>query len=145
MYSLTESRPETVGVMACHKSQGRIIIPGGVNVWPHELRSARALVAVGYVVEFVQVSRIDGVCTADVIINGQKWEMKAPISGQLASVERNLRRGSKQAENIVFDSRRMKQIPDEAVRRELCIQLHRINRIRRIIFINRHRKVIDIE
>jgi len=31
---------------------GKIIIPAGVNVWPHEIETAKVLANHGYVVEF---------------------------------------------------------------------------------------------
>jgi len=124
---------------------GKIIIPNGAHIWPHELQSAKALAAFGYTVEFIPACQTDGVATADVTIDNLKWEMKAPTGKQLSSIEKNLRRGSKQASNIIFDSRRMKQVPDKAIARELSAKLHYISKIERIIFINRHGEIIDID
>jgi len=123
---------------------GKIIIPNGANVWPHELQSAKALAAFGYTVEFIPARQESGIATADVVIDNLSWEMKAPTGKTLSSIEKNLRRGSKQANNIIFDSRRMKRIPDKAIVRELSAKLHHISKIERIIFINRHGAIIDI-
>ncbi|MDR0350396.1 MAG: hypothetical protein LBH64_02455, partial [Coriobacteriales bacterium] len=34
----------------------KIIIPSGANVWPHELKAAQALAAIGLTVEFIRRS-----------------------------------------------------------------------------------------
>lgn len=49
------------------KPKGKIIIRPGINVWPHELRTAEALAAVGYTVEFVRKSDVAHQKTPDVI------------------------------------------------------------------------------
>lgn len=49
------------------KPKGKIIIRPGVNVWPHELRTAETLAAVGYTVEFVRKSDVAHQKTPDVI------------------------------------------------------------------------------
>ncbi len=36
------------------KKNGKIIIPDGVDVWPHELESAKVLIRYGHTVEFLK-------------------------------------------------------------------------------------------
>ena len=126
------------------KRQGKIIIAPGLNIWPHELKTAEALAGAGYVVEFVKKSEIDFEKTADTLIDGIRWEFKSPTSDSLKAIERNLKRGRWQSENIVFDCRRMKKIPDQAIQREVRKQAQCIPGIKRVLFIDRHSKVIDI-
>lgn len=126
------------------KKAGKIIIPDGVNVWPHELESAKALIRYGYTVEFLKAVDQKGKQTADCLIDGITWEMKAPKASSLKAVERNLKRGKWQSCRIVFDSRRMKYIPDKAIERELRRRFAEIKEIKQIKFINRHSQVIDI-
>jgi hypothetical protein len=128
-----------------NKFQGKIIIPRGVDVWPHELKTAQALVAVGHTVEFIKKSNREGEHSADIFLNGSKWEFKAPKSALMDCVERNLKKAVNQSDKIVFDSRRIKRIPDKAIMRELSHQLYKSAGISRIIFVNRHGIVIDIE
>lgn len=101
------------------KKIGKYIVPDGANVWPHEVLTAKALIRYGHVVEFIVESKRKGESIPDVLIDGEKWEMKAPRGATLKSVERNLKRGRWQSDKIVFDSRRMKKVPDEAIEREL--------------------------
>lgn len=70
--------------------------------------------------------------------------MKAPKASSLKTVERNLKRGKWQSCRIVFDSRRMKNVPDKTIERELRKRFAEIKEIEKIKFINRHGQMIDI-
>lgn len=123
---------------------GKIIIPAGVNVWPHELETAKALVNFGHVVEFKKKAEGYKVHSADAYIDGKLWEFKAPNGSKLDAVERNLRRAKAQSDRVVFDSARMKKVPDFAIRREILTKAPLITSIKEIIFVNRKRECIDI-
>lgn len=126
--------------------QGHIIIQPGANIWPHELKTAEALAAAGYTVEFVRRSEEQRVTSADVIIDGVLWEMKAPTSSSLKAVEKNLRKALSQSNCVILDSRRMKTIPDSAIERELRACANgRIKALKHLLFVNRHAQVIDIK
>ncbi len=56
----------------------------------------------------------------------------------LKQYERNLKRGSWQSENVIFDSRRMKKIPDNAIEREVRKRAFAIARINRLRYIDKH-------
>lgn len=81
---------------------------------------------------------------ADCYLNNELWEMKAPKGATLDVVDRNLRRAAKKSRNVIFDSRRVKNIPDAAIERELKARLATITKVDKIKFITRHAKVIDI-
>jgi hypothetical protein len=127
------------------KSEGKIIIPSGANVWPHEMKAAQALAAAGHTVEFIRKSEREREHSADAYIDSIKWEFKAPDGSSVSLVEKNLRRAVKQSSNIIFDSCRVKRIPDSALQRELTKWAKKIKGIDRLRFINRHRVVIDIK
>lgn len=149
---------ETTGLDTCRKgspfiariifcmtnSKGKIIIRPGISIWPHELRTAEALATAGYTVEFVRKSENDYEKTPDVLINGTLWEMKAPKSSKLHMVEQNLRRALRQSSNVVFDSRRMKGLPDAAIERELRKWSGQLSSLQHLLFVSRHADVIDI-
>jgi dienelactone hydrolase len=124
---------------------GKIIIPGNTSIWPHEEATAKALAAAGYTVKFMRVSERDGENSADAYVDGVKYEFKAPKSGKLSAVEDNLKKAVKQSDRIVFDSRRMKHIPDKAIARELMAQLRKSRRIVAIMFVNRSGEIVDIQ
>lgn len=123
---------------------GKIIIPAGVNVWPHELATAKALVNFGHVVEFRKATGEYKVHSADAYIDGKLWEFKAPNGSKLDAVERNLRRAKAQSDRVVFDSARMKKVPDFAIKREILAKAPLITGIKEIIFVSRKRECIDI-
>lgn len=127
------------------EKDGKITIPAGVNVWPHELKTARALAAAGYDVEFVRRSEEKRVTSPDVFIDGELWEMKAPTSNKLHKVQDNLRRAIKQSPNVVFDARRMKGLPNAAIERELVKYAGELRSLRKLRFVNKNSKVIDIK
>ena len=123
---------------------GKIIIPNGVDVWPHELESAKVLIRYGHTIEFLKAIDQKGKQTADCLIDGITWEMKAPKASSLKAVERNLKRGKWQSCRIIFDSRKMKYVPDKAIKRELRKRFAEISEIEKIKFINRHGQMLDI-
>ena len=127
------------------KNHEKIVIPSELNVWPHELKTARALAATGRVVEFIPKSNIAHQRTADVLIDGQKWEFKAPTANNLKAIERNLKRGRWQSSNIIFDSRRMKTLPDKVILREVTKQSSELSGIARLLYVDKHGQVIDVK
>ncbi len=127
------------------KQQGKIIIAPDLNVWPHELKTAEALACAGYTVEFIRRSEEQRAKSADVLINGIIWEMKAPRADNLKAIERNLKRARWQSENIIFDCRRMKKLPEKAIEREVEKQAFTIARINRLILITKRGIIIDIK
>lgn len=84
--------------------------------------------------------------TPDIVFDGLEWEMKAPNGSSKKTIEKNVRRACEQSSNVVFDSKRLKGLPDEAVEQELrsCAN-GRVRELKHLIFVNRHRKVIDIK
>lgn len=127
-----------------HKPEGSIIIPANVSPWEHELKTAQALAQYGYTVEFVLVSSRHKAKSADVIIDGVLYEIKSPIANKLSAVERNLKRAYHQSTSIIFDSRRMKYLPDKSIQQELIKQFRLTKNIKHILFVNRRHEVIDI-
>jgi hypothetical protein len=130
--------------MTRSKKSGKIIIPHGVKVWHHELQTANALAAAGYTIEFIVINGRRYAKSPDIVVDGQKWEMKSPKTDKLSAVERNLKRATKQSGNIIVDSHRMSKLHDSSIQR-LLVQKHKQQRtIKKLLFINRKRQVIDI-
>jgi len=127
-----------------NNTRGEIRIPAGVAVWPHELKTAQLLATAGYFVEFLQVDNSHDAKSPDIMLNGEKWEIKSPKTDKLSAVERNLKRASKQSPNIIIDSRRMKKIHDSSVQKFLIKKLAQQKSIKRLILVNRKHQVIDI-
>lgn len=126
------------------KRVGTIIIPGDVEVWPHEQRTAAALARAGYDVTFLKKSDNECEKTPDVLIDGEHWEMKAPKASSARAVERNLHRALQQSPRVVFDCRRMKNLPDAAVERELRKRAAELCSLKRLLFVTHRGEVVDI-
>ena len=125
--------------------EGKIIIQSGTNVWPHELKTAEALAAAGYTVEFVRRSEEQRAQSADVLMLDEIWEMKAPRSDKASAIDKNVRKALHQSKWVIFDSRRMKSVPDSTVERELRKSAQTLRSMRRLLFVNRKAEVIDIK
>ncbi len=124
--------------------RGKIITPPDANVWPWEYKTAKTLAQIGITVEFIRKSNKPRATSADAFLDGVKWEMKSPTADNLKAIRRNLREARWQSDKIVFDSRRMKKVPDVAIERELSAQFKQISGITRIRFINRHGIVSEV-
>lgn len=130
--------------MANLKKTSRIIIARGASVWSHELSTANALLNAGYDVEFLRAKDGNRSKSPDILMDGSKWEIKSPTASKLSAVERNLKKAYHQSTNIIFDSHRMSRLPDRSVQKELIKQFVLTKKIKRLLFVNRKRKVIDI-
>lgn len=131
--------------MTNKSNKGEIRIPADVdNVWEHEARTAHALAKAGYVVEFLPAKNNNDAKSPDIFMDGVKWEIKAPKTGKLSAVERNLKKAYKQSANIVFDSQRMGRLPDKSIQKELIKQFCLTKKMERLLFVNRKRETIDI-
>lgn len=127
------------------KHQGKIIAPSELNIQEHEMSTARAIADVGHDVEFAHRTWGNRVTSPDVIINGVAWEMKSPHSSDKKAIERNLRRACKQSTSIIFDAQRIKGASDAEVERRVRSIYPHIKGIRRLWFVGRDRKIIDIK
>lgn len=126
-------------------SQGKIIIVPGINLWEQEYETAQALAMAGLTVEFIRRSEESRRTSADAMINGFVWEMKAPKADNARAIDRNLRRALHQSPNIIFDSHRMRKLPDVVIERELRKHAREMRSIKHLWFVNRRREIIDIK
>ena len=123
---------------------GKIIAPPKANIRAHERKTAETLAQAGYVVEFVLASPVDNTRTPDILMNGKRWEIKSRTTSKLRQIEFNLIKASRQSENIIIDGQRIKHLPDKKVQAFLLVKLQERKSIQRLLYINKHRKVIDI-
>ncbi len=125
------------------RKQGAII-PNGVEIWPHELVVAKTLADNGYVVEFLPIKKRKFAKSPDILMNGLKWEIKSPKSSKLSAIERNLKKAYHQSANIIFCSHRMHNLPDKSICKELTKQFVLTKKMKRLLFVGRDHKIIDI-
>ena len=142
LYDLSIS--QTAGKVKQMK-KGEIVLPPDVNVWRHELATAKILAKNGYAVRFVKAKDTKGTKSFDIVIDGvEQWEIKSPRTSNLKAIERNLKRGRNQAQNVIIDSQRMNGVPDEAIEREVRMKVRRVKNLCHVKYINRRHEIIDI-
>lgn len=128
--------------MNSSKQKGKIIIPAGRKPWPHELHVANILAMAGHGVEFLPESNMH---TADILLDGVKYEIKSPFTNKPDKLERNIKRGLKQSKNIIFDSSRIKNMRDDNLRRFLITKVKQQKQIGKLILITKRGQIIDIK
>ena len=127
---------------AISKKHGRIIIPGATYPWPHEMRVARILSDAGNVVEFIPRSSVK---TADILLNGVEFEIKSPMTDKTNSLEHILKKGLKQSSNLLIDSSRLENSVEQKLFSFLTSQARKRTRLKRLLFITKSGKIVDIK
>ncbi len=118
---------------------GKVVVPGGVHPWQHELKVAQILADAGYNIEFIPEQNL--LKTADFKIDGTEFELKSPEGSKLSAIERNLRRALKQSPNIVFDSSRMSGVQDSKILQCILHHAHKQSLIKKLIFLDKHGRI----
>jgi len=129
------------------QNSGKIIIPANHPnpPEPHEVDAAMAL-AYHYhcTVEFLIPVDDYKRKTADVVMLGVEWELKCPIGASKATIENQFRRASKQAKNIIIDTRRTK-LEYEIIEKRVLFELHKRPSMKKVILIDKCKKVIELQ
>ena len=93
---------------------GQISVEPGATPEKHELKTAAFLANFGYDVKFLKPIDLPHTHTPDIKINDKKYEIKAPQKIGKYNLDREMRDGLKQSENLIFDLRRLKSIGTRA-------------------------------
>lgn len=126
-------------------TEGKIIIDPQANAWAHELKTAKVLTLRGHDVFFPAESNEDYMKSPDIVFLGMPWEIKAPRSPQIAKVLKVVREALHQAPNVIYDSQRVKNLPDAQIERELRRIAPMLPAMKNLIFVNRKRETIVIK
>ena len=123
--------------------KGVISIEGGVNIWPHELHIATALVNAGHNVRFIPAH--NSIRSADAYVDNTIFEFKSPEGSNIRAVERNIVKAiNHQSPNVAISTLRMKKIKDRSVKNYLVANYSRLKGIKHLIFVTRDGVAIDI-
>ncbi|MDR1027754.1 MAG: hypothetical protein LBL46_05050 [Rickettsiales bacterium] len=123
---------------------GKVIIPLGAIPEPHEIETGKFFAALGNDVEFLPPSYMKGVFSPDMLMNGTRWEIKAPCGDSKRTIENNYRSAERQSQNVIFDLRRVKlgeKIAIGYIKQQFNL---RRSKIKRIIVITKDKKYLDL-
>lgn len=120
-----------------------VIIPHSYKPRP----SAEEVSAADILVDFFQanvkfVKRGTGK-TPDFLIKGTYWELKSPTGSGKHNIQHKLQDAAAQSSNVILDGRRSKLHPVK-LKNEVQHQFEIIKQIKRLIFINKAGKVVEL-
>jgi len=132
------------------RNRGQVIIPENHPnpPLPHEVNIASVLAQHYHtVVEFI--IPVDDYMrkTADILMLGMEWELKCPTGASKATIGNQFRRASKQAKNIILDTRRT-PLDYEAIEKKVLFEMKErpsMRKINRITIIDKFEKIIEIK
>ncbi|MGI9027412.1 MAG: hypothetical protein ACR2FM_01020 [Candidatus Saccharimonadales bacterium] len=123
---------------------GKIIIPVGMKPRPrqHEIEVAEVLAEHFKVdVEFVSATKRS---SPDFLIDGILWELKSPQGTGKNNIQRQLQYASRQSKNVIIHAGRSKMHANK-IRREVEYQFRIITSVKRLLYISKDKKVVEIE
>ncbi|GBG96099.1 hypothetical protein [Lactococcus termiticola] len=125
------------------KSKGKIL-PNGVVLENHEMATVVFLTELGYDIELIPPSRIEGLRSPDIRMLEIAWEIKTPKGSSRWTIENQFRRAVKQSSHLVFDARRLK-MPSGKIIREVSKQFYHFKGIKRLMLITKQGDLVDFE
>ena len=120
------------------------IIPNGVILEKHEYRTVVFLTKCGLDVELIPKSNEAGIHTPDIIVAGEKWEMKAPKGEGNALMKNTIQKALRQSPNIIIDLRRTKRNQIKCLC-ELRREFIKSKTIHRLKIITKSNKTLDFK
>jgi hypothetical protein len=103
----------------------------------HELETADYLANLGYDIKFNAPQNSPNVHTPDIFMDGVSWEIKCPKGKSKRTIEYNFRKAKQQAENIIFDLRRINISEDKCVP-ELKLRFAQKRDVKRLLIIKKN-------
>lgn len=128
------------------KQKANVIISDMVKPVPelHEIEAAWILADhFGCMIEFLRPIRGYKVRSADIVMNGNIWEIKSPTGVSRHTVEYLFKKALHQSRHIVIDGRRTK-LTDQVIQTKIGASIHMHPRVERVIFISKQKRVIEI-
>jgi len=111
---------------------------------PHEVDAAHLLAnhykcTVSFLVPIDDFKRK----TADIVMLGSIWEIKSPIGSSKHTISNQFKVASRQARNIILDTRRT-SLTDEQIEKSAINELKIRTRTKKLIIINKLDKIVEI-
>jgi len=128
-----------------NKKIGKITRPSNIKPEPHEIKTAEFFANRGHNIEFLEPSWTKGSKTPDIQMDGLLWEIKVPQGNSKRTIENNYRIAEKQAQNIIFDLRRLPIDETKAISQiRQQFYLRRRNTLR-LLIITKSGQLLDIK
>lgn len=124
-------------------TQYKVILPTGLKPLPSQYEMPAAELLVKYFQANVVFVPRSNRKTPDFIIGGVEWELKSPTGSGRHNIRHQLQGGVQQSRCIVFDARRSK-IHMTKIRHELAYQFKYAKGVRRMILIEKTKKIVEI-
>ena len=99
------------------KKVGKITTELGAEPTDNDLRCALFLIKRGFDVKFLRANRQSGILTPDMEINGKTYEVKTPSKSKANTLDHAMKKGLKQAKNLIFDLRKLHSTGAKASRK----------------------------
>ena len=111
---------------------------------PHEVNAAR-LLAQHYKCTVAFLTPIDDYkrSTADIVMHGAIWEMKSPIGSSKTTISNQFKVASRQAQNIIIDTRRT-PLSYEQIEKSVLFEMKKRPRTKKVILINKFEEIIEM-
>ena len=119
---------------------GKIIL-NGIKLEPHELATLTFLSNLGEDIEIIPPTLTPHTKNADLIMNGLTWEMKSPLINSKRAIERIFYRSTQQANNIIFDLRRIKNSETDIID-QLTKLFQATRKARNLLIITKNEKLL---
>ena len=129
-----------------HFNPGKIIIPVGHPnpPAPHEIDVATILAShYKTTVEFIMPIDDFKRKTPDIKMLDVEWEIKSPKGKSKSTISNQLRRGSKQSQNLIIDTRQTK-LKYVEIERRVRFVVKSSTSIKKVVFINKSGKVVEL-
>ena len=120
-----------------------IIIPNGEHLEPHEYETLLLLTNLGKRIELIPRSHTPKCKTADFVMDGLEWEMKAPVGTSRRTIEHSFRVAATQSENIIIDLRNLKESLEANSIRLLKDRFSHSRRVKRLKIILHSEEILD--
>ena len=95
------------------------------------------------IVEFLEPTNGYKQKTPDILVNGVPWEIKVPIGGTRNTIDKQLKKGSRQARNIVINGMHI-GIPDDVALKHLRALMQFRRRMNQVVYITRREEVVVV-
>ena len=119
-----------------------VIIPAEVYPKPSAREVSAAYILLNFFHADIRFVARNDAKTPDFFIENTYWELKTPTGNGKYNLQHALRSAAKQSENIIIDAR-FSKIHINKIKRELEYQFKRSKNIKRLLLIDKQKKVIE--